>query len=213
MIRRATLLLVSLLSTPTLAAQEPLQPYDGRGRYRTRGIEAQLTGSFGGGRDVLVSWGVMAAGGPAGRWMQRTELAGGVHAGQNLVDALMLGPQVSLGVAFPAWYTLLDQGTRAEPYLLLSGGALGVASFEEDEARFGMAPGVGVGVGLRMFDDEWDIALTQVEVVVQRRFGIADQAPQLYVRFGRALPRRRAGGTSARGTDGRGVLPPPAVPR
>lgn len=213
MIRSVTLLLVSLLSISTLSAQEPLQPYDARGRYRTGGIEAQLTGSFGDGRDLLLTWGVLTAGGPSGRWMQRTELAGGVHTGQNLVDGLMLGPQVSLGLAFPEWYTLLDRATRAEPYLLLSGGALGVARFEEDEARLGLAPTVGVGVGLRMFDDEWDITLTQVEVVLQQRFGIAEQAPQLYVRFGRALPRRRAGGTSTRGTGGPGVLPPPAVPR
>lgn len=207
MIRAIAILLVSLLSLP-LSAQEPLQPYDARGRYRTGGIEAQLTGSFGGGRDLLFAWGVLAAGGPSGRWMQRTELAAGVHAGQNLVDGVMLGPRVTLGLAVPAWYTLLDRGTRAEPYLLLSGGAYGVANFEEDEAKLGIAPTVGVGLGFRLFADEWDIALTQLEVAVQQRFGVAGQAPQLYVRLSRTLPRRRAAASASR-PGAPGIPPPP----
>ncbi|HEX6373523.1 MAG TPA: hypothetical protein VF006_31650 [Longimicrobium sp.] len=209
MIRSIALLLVSLLSRPTLSAQEPVQPYDASGRYRTGGVEVQLTGSFGGGRDVLLSWGALAAGGPSGRWMQRTELAAGVHAGENLVDRLMLGPQVSLGMAIPAWYTLLKRGTRAEPYLLLSGAAYGVAGFQDDETELGIAPTVGFGVGFRAFDDEWDIALTQLELVVQRRFGVADQAPQLYLRFSRAQPRRRGTPPSTPHPDGPGVPPPP----
>jgi hypothetical protein len=211
MIRGIAILLVSLLSVPKLSAQEPLQPYDARGRYRTGGIEAQITGAFGDGRDLLFAWGVLAAGGPSGRWMQRTELAAGVHAGQNLVDGVMLGPRVSLGLAVPAWYTLLDRGTRAEPYLLLSGGAYGVASFEEDEAKLGIAPIVGLGVGFRLFDDEWDISLTQVEVAVQQRFGVAEQAPQLYVRLSRALPRGRGGRSSASRPGAPGVPPPPRL--
>jgi hypothetical protein len=209
MIRSIALLLASILSVTTLRAQEPLQPYDAGGRYRTAGIEAQLTGSFGGGRDVLFSWGAMVAGGPSGRWMQRTELMAGLHAGQNLVDRLMLGPQVTLGMAVPAWYTLLDRGTRAEPYLLLGGGALGVANFDGDETPLGIAPTLSLGVGMRLFDDEWDISLTQVELAVQQRFGAADQAPQLYVRFSRALPRRRGERASTPHPDGPGVLPPP----
>lgn len=209
MIRSITILLVSLLSIRTLSAQEPVQPYDASGRYATAGFEAQLTGSLGGGRDVLFSWGALLAGGPSGRWMQRTELAAGLHAGQNLVDRLMVGPQASLGLAIPQWYTLVDRGRRAEPYLLLAAGAYGVASFEEDETDLGIAPTIGFGAGFRVFEDEWDIALTQLEVLVQRRFGVIDQAPQLYVRLSRAVPRRGAGRASTPHPDGPGVRPPP----
>ncbi|HYR09053.1 MAG TPA: hypothetical protein VEQ60_14825 [Longimicrobium sp.] len=209
MIRSAAFLLTSLFSISNLSAQETVQPYDASGRYRTGGLEAQLTGAFGGGRDVVFAWGVLAAGGPGGRWMQRTELAAGMHAGQRLVDRLMLGPQVSLGLAIPGWYTLLDPRTRAEPYLLLSAGAYGVADFENDAAEAGIAPTAGIGVGMRLFDDEWDISLTQVEVVVQRRFGIADGAPQLHLRLSRALPRRGGRAASTPHPDGPGTPPPP----
>lgn len=210
MIRPVSILLASFLCIPTLSAQEPVQPYDASGRYRTGGIEAQLTGSIGGGRDVALAWGVLSAGGPGGRWMQRTELLVGVHAGENLIDRLMAGPQVTLGLAIPAWYTVLDGGTRAEPYLVLGGGAMGVASFEDEErTELGVAPTAAAGIGFRLFDDEWDISLTQLEVVVQQRFGVADQAPQLYVRFTRALPRRRAQPPSGPDPHGPGVLPPP----
>lgn len=209
MIRRIALLLLSFLATPTLFAQEPVQPYDASGRYGTAGIEVQLTGSLGGGRDVVASWGVLMAGGPSGRWMQRTELAAGLHAGQNLVDRLMAGPQVSLGLAIPQWYTLVEGGRRAEPYLLLSAGAYGVANFEESRTELGIAPTVGFGVGFRVFQDEWDIALTHLEVLVQRRLGVIDQAPQLYVRLGRTLPRRGAGRAATPHPDGPGVPPPP----
>jgi hypothetical protein len=209
MIRSIAILLVSLLFIPTLSAQDPVQPYDASGRYGTAGIEAQLTGSLGGGRDVLLSWGALVAGGPSGRWMQRTELAAGLHAGQNLVDRLMVGPQVSLGLAIPPWYTLVQGGKRAEPYLLLNAGAYGVANFRESQTELGLAPTIGFGVGFRMFQDEWDIALTQLEVLVQRRFGVIDQAPQLYVRLSRALPRRGTRRPAAPHPDGPGVAPPP----
>ena len=99
-------------------------------------------------------------------------------------------------------------GKRAEPYLLLAAGAYGVAGFEADETELGIAPTIGFGVGFRMFQDEWDIALTHLEVVVQRRFGAIDQAPQLYVRLSRALP-RRAGRAATPHPDGPGVPPPP----
>ncbi len=208
MIRSIAFLLPFLFSATLLSAQEPVQPYDASGRYRTAGIEAQLTGSFGGGRDVLFSWGGLAVGGPGGRWMQRTELVAGLHAGQNLVDRLMLGPHVSLALAVPGWYTELER-TRAEPFLLLGAGAYGVASFADDEAELGVSPSASLGVGLRLFDDEWDIALTHFELAVQQRFGVADQAPQLYVRFSRALPRRRASAAADAHPDGPAQLPPP----
>lgn len=190
MIRRI-LPLVVLVAFP-LAGQEPLQPYDARGWYRTTTVELQLTGAFGGGRDVVLSWGFQGVGGRGGRWMQRTELGAGIHAGQRLADRLYLGPQVSLAYAVPGWYTQLDGGTRGEPYLVLGAGAYGVADFGGDDDAIGLSPSAAIGVGMRLFEDEWDVALSQVEVVLQRRYGAADQAPQLYVRFIRAVPRRPA---------------------
>lgn len=209
MIRSITLLLVFLPSIPTLSAQEPVQPYDANGRYGTAGIEAQLTGSLGGRARRAAFVGALLAGGRSGRWMQRTELAAGVHAGQNMVDRLMVGPQVSLGLAIPPWYTLVEGGRRAEPYLLLNAGAYGVANFRESQTELGLAPTVGFGVGFRIFEDEWDIALTQLEVLVQRPFGVIDQAPQLYVRLSRALPRRDTRRPATPHPDGPGVPPPP----
>jgi hypothetical protein len=207
MIRRIFILLVSLSVAKPAFAQEPLQPYDARGRYRTGGFEVQLTGPFGGGRDLMVSWGGLAVGGRGGHWMQRTELAAGLHAGENLVDRLMVGPQVSLALAAPGWYTELDHGTRAEPYLLLGGGVYGVAGFAGDETELGISPTVSAGIGFRVFDDEWDVALTHVEVVLQQRFGVADQAPQVYLRFSRSVPRARRAPSTPH-PDAPGGLPP-----
>lgn len=207
MIRRTFIILSLLIARPAFA-QEPLQPYDATGRYRTGGFEAQLTGSFDGGRDLMLSWGGQRIGGRGGRWMQRMELVAGVHAGENLLDRVMAGPRVSLALAAPGWYTELDGATRAEPYLLLGGGAYGVASVAGEEEELGISPAISAGVGLRIFDDEWDVALTQVEVVLQRRFGVADQAAQVYVRFSRAVPRtgRASPSTPHPGTPG--SLPP-----
>lgn len=209
MIRSLAILPPFVLSATLLSAQTPVQPYDATGRYRTSGIEVQLTGSFGGGRDVLLSWGNLAVGGAGGRWMQRNEIVAGVHAGQNFVNRLLVGPRVSLGFAMPEWYTEMERGTRAEPYLLLSGAAYGVAGVEDDETELGIAPAVSLAVGLRMFDDEWDISLTSVEVAVQQRFGVAEQAPQVYVRFSRALPRRRPARAPDPHPAGPAPLPPP----
>jgi hypothetical protein len=207
MIRRIFIFLVALLAAEHGFAQEPLQPYDARGRYRTGGVEIQLTGPFDGGRDLMASWGALAVGGRGGRWMQRTELVAGLRAGENLVDRLMAGPQFSLALAAPGWYTELDGGTRAEPYLVLGGGAYGVVGFAGDETELGISPSVSAGVGFRIFDDEWDVALTHVEVVLQQRFGVADQAPQVYLRFSRSTPRTRRT-TSIPHPDAPGGLPP-----
>lgn len=217
MLRSAARLL--LLLTPTiLPAQTPLQPYDASGRYRTSGVEAQVTGAFGGGRDVLLGWGALAVGGRGGRWMQRTEVVAGVHVGDKLVNGVMLGPRVSLALAVPGWYTELDRGTRAEPYLLLAGGAYGVADFgdadlKDDQTELGFSPGISAGIGFRLFDDEWDISLTQLEVAVQQRFGFAAQGPQVYVRLSRALPRRRPPRAADPHPDGPASLPPPSPRR
>lgn len=206
MIRCTSILLLFLLIAKPALAQEPLQPYDARGRYRTGGFEVQLTGALGEGRDLMLSWGGLAVGGSGGRWMQRTELVAGVHAGGNLVDRLMAGPQVSLALAAPGWYTELERGTRAEPYLVLGGGAYGVADFSRDQAELGISPTISAGVGFRIFDDEWDVALTHVEVVLQQRFGVADQEPQVYLRFSRSVPRARR--TPTPHPDAPGGLPP-----
>lgn len=208
MIRSIAVLPLLLVIPTILTAQTPLQPYDASGRYRTSGVEAQVTGAFGGGRDVLMGWGVQGVGGRGGRWMQRTELLAGVHVGDKLVNGVMLGPRVALALAVPGWYTELDRGTRAEPYLLLGGAALGVADFGDDQTELGFSPTISAGVGFRLFDDEWDISLTQVEVAVQRRFGAMEQAPQVYVGLRRALPRRRPARAADPHPDGPASLPP-----
>ena len=92
----------------------------------------------------------------------------------------------------------VSPGARAE--------TIGVADFAGDEAKLGISPTVSAGVGLRIFDDEWDVALTHVEVVLQQRFGIADQEPQVYLRFSRAVPRVRRERTPH--PDAPGGLPP-----
>jgi hypothetical protein len=208
---RSFALLLLLFTAPILSAQEPLQPYDASGRYRTSGVEAQVTGAFGEGRDVLIGWGALAAGGSGGRWMQRTEFMAGLQVGDRLVNRVMLGPRVSLALAAPGWYTELQRGVRAEPYLLVGGAVYGVADFgdADEEAAFGLSPAISAGVGLRLFDNEWDISLTQLEVAVQRRFGFAEQGPQIYVRLGTAVPRRRPGRAADPHPDGPASLPPP----
>jgi hypothetical protein len=213
MIRSAALFLLLLLlfTAPSLSAQEALQPYDASGRYRTSGVEVQVTGAFGEGRDVLLGWGMLSAGGRAGRWMQRTELMAGVQLGDRLLNGAMLGPRVSLALAVPGWYTELERGIRAEPYLLLDGAAYSVADFgdADEEVAFGVSPAISAGVGLRLFENEWDISLTQLEVVVQQRFGFAEQGPEIHVRLGTATPRRRPGHAADPHPDGPASLPPP----
>jgi hypothetical protein len=208
MIIRSIAFLLLILPT-TIPAQEPVQPYDASGRYRTGGVELQLTGDIGEGRDVLFSWGGMTVGGHGGRWMHRTELLAGLHAGQNLVDRVMAGPRVSIAVALPGWYVELQRATRAEPYLVLGASAYGIASVSDDDTELGVAPGITAGIGFRLFDDEWDISLSHVELVVQQRFGVADQAPQAYLRLTRAVPRRRPGRGADPHPDGPATLPPP----
>lgn len=209
MIIRSIALVFIFIPATILAAQEPVQPYDASGRYRTGGVELQLTGAFGEGRDVLLSWGAMTVGGRGGRWMHRTEVLAGVHAGQNLVDRVMAGPRVSIAMAIPHWYLEMQRATRAEPYVVLGASAYGIASVSGEETELGVAPGITAGVGFRLFNDEWDISLTHVELVVQQRFGTADQAPQAYLRFSRALPRRRPSRGADPHPDGPAPLPPP----
>jgi hypothetical protein len=191
-------LLAVFIHTLSAASQEPVAPYDATGRYLTSALEVQATGALGGGRDILLAWGAMRAGGPRGQWMQRTELAAGIQAGQTLIDRLMAGPQLGIGLAMPGAFITLERGTRAEPYLLAGGGALGVADVADE--RLGISPNAYAGLGLRLFDDEWDVALTHLEVIVQQRFGAGAQGPELYLRVVRSVP---PGGRAA---------PPPIVP-
>ncbi|HEU0013583.1 MAG TPA: hypothetical protein VFQ45_07850 [Longimicrobium sp.] len=191
-----------LLAAAPVAAQRPVEPYDPSGRYRTFLLGAQFTGAFEDGRELVGAWGVMRAGGRSGAWMQRTDMAAGLRSGFSFVDRIVAGPQVSLARAFPSQHTSLMGGrSRAEPYLLLGGGALGVLD-TRGRTRAGLAPSVSAGAGFRMLRDEWDITLQHFEVVIEKRFGMLDEAPQLYVRFGTALPRRR-------GTSPRPAEPPP----
>ena len=194
---------VALTLPARLPAQEPVPPYDPSGSYTSSLVNVQLTAPTDGGRDLLFAWGRLAAGGSRGRWMRRAEVTAGVRAGQRLVDRVMAGPEVTLAVAFPGQYTTAGPGTRAEPYLLAGGGGLAVLDLSDGE-RAGLAPTVFAGIGLRLFDDEWDISLDHLEVVVEKRFGLLDELPQLYVRFGRATPR----GPARDGTPD----PPPALP-
>jgi hypothetical protein len=189
--RRTLLPLVAVfVHTSNLAAQEPVAPYDASGRYRTAALEVQATGAFGDGRDLLLSWGALRVGGTRGQWMQGMDFAAGIQAGETVVDRLMAGPQLSIGAALPGAFITLQHGTRAEPYLLAGGGALGVANLDGEDV--GISPNLYAGIGFRVFDDEWDVALTRLEVVVQQRFGEGAQRPQLYLRLGRAVPRGRS---------------------
>jgi len=183
-------LFLLLLAVVPSAAQRPVEPYDPSGRYRTFMLGAQFTGAIEDGRELMAAWGVMRAGGRSGAWMQRTEAVAGLRSGFSFVDRLVAGPQVSLARAFPSQHTTLGGRSRAEPYLLLGGGALGVVD-TRGETRVGLAPSVSAGAGFRLLHDEWDITLQHFEVVLEKRFGMLDEAPQLYVRFGTALPRRR----------------------
>ncbi len=182
-----SLFLALLVSSPAVA-QRPVGEYEVAERYSTTGVLFQLTGSVEGGRDLLLGWGRMYPLG-RGRWMPGFELTGGVTSGRGLVDRVLVGPRVSLGAAFPSQYLEFGKRTRAEPYLVASGGIYGLADFFQEDA-YGGAPFVAAGVGVRMLNDPWDVDMSLLEVVVERRFGMDDSPAELYIRFSTALTRR-----------------------
>ena len=197
---------LALLLAGRAAAQEPVGPWDPWGRYLTGAAELQVSGAFAQGRHLSYAWGRMTVGGAGGVLMQRTELVAGLRAGETLVDRVMLGPQLSLAVAPPGQYVEMGRGVRAQPYLL-GGGAAMLMYDLAGEGHGGVSPAVFAGGGLRLMADAWDMSLTQVEVVVQRRFGFADEPPQVYLRFGTAAPRARR--RPPRGPDDVPPAPPP----
>jgi hypothetical protein len=183
-----------LLLPASVVAQRPVGEYEVAERYSTTGVLFQLTGSVEEGRDLLLGWGRMYPLG-RGRWMPGFELTGGVTSGRGLVDRVLVGPRVSLGAAFPSQYLEFGKRTRAEPYLIASGGIYGLADFFQEDA-YGGAPFVAAGVGVRMLNDPWDVDMSLLEVVVERRFGMEDQPAELYVRFTTALTRRPSSDTA-----------------
>jgi hypothetical protein len=109
---------------------------------------------------------------------------------------------VTLARAFAGQYVGIGKKARGEPYFLASAALYGAGDFH-DGTRWGGAPAVSVGIGLRVFDDAWDVDLSTVELVVERRFGIQEGPARLYIRLGRArAPRPRDAGP-----------PPPLVGR
>ena len=184
--------LVPLLLAGHAAAQEPVGPWDPWGRYRTGAAELQMSGALDEGRHLSYAWGWMTVGGDRGLLMQRTEFVLGVRAGETLVDRVMLGPQLSVAVAPPGQYVEMGRGVRAQPYALGGGAAMLMYDLAGD-GHGGVSPAVFAGGGVRLMGDAWEMSLTQVEVVVQRRFGFADEPQQVYLRFGSAIPRGHRG--------------------
>ncbi|HEX2203124.1 MAG TPA: hypothetical protein VHG91_07490 [Longimicrobium sp.] len=186
--------LLALLAAVPARAQTPVEPFEPASRYRTNHLATQLTGGEEEGRDVVLSLGWMRTGGEVGEWMPRLEVAAGlttgVARGGSLVERVLAGPHLTLGRAFPAQHVDMGREARAEPYVLGGVGAYGVAGFAGEGTDLGVAPAVSAGVGFRVFTDEWDVELSTFEIVLEKRFGIASASPQIFIRFGRAVPPR-----------------------
>jgi hypothetical protein len=221
-VRPAALALAVLLSASAGRAQQPVQPvreYTPAPRYHTFSLGAQVTGPTNRGRDVLLSWGRMLATGRGRQWMPRLELSAGVNTGRDLVDGIVAGPSASLAHAFPAQNLALGRTTRGDPYLVAQASAYAIGRFyselEEantgDEGGWGFAPAFSAGVGLRMFSDEWDVDLSTLELVVEKRLGFGEGDPQLYIRFGRATAPRGSRGDAATTTLAPAAAPPPST--
>jgi|GEM_PF-1742358 len=216
-LRTAALALALLLGASAGRAQRAVQPYTPAPRYQTFNLGAQVTGPTNRGRDVMLSWGRMLAMGGRRQWMPRLELSAGINTGRDLVDGVVGGPSVSLAHAFPAQNLALGRTTRGEPYLVAQASALGIGRFysklEEadagDEGGWGFAPAFAAGIGLRMFSDEWDVDLSTLELIVEKRLGFGEGDPQLYIRFGRATAPRAGRDDDAATLAPAAVLPPP----
>jgi hypothetical protein len=209
-------LAAALLAAAPALAQDPVPAYTPASRYSTFNLGAQVTGDPEEGRDILFSWGRMRTMGGAGQWMPRAEFSLGFTTGRDLIDGLLAGPSVGFGYAFPSQYMSFGRGTRAEPYLIAFASTYGIGEFGnrvgEDE-RWGIAPAVSAGVGLRMFSDEWDVDLSTLEIVVEQRLAFDDSGPELYIRFGRAVaPRTRPSSGSGTPFAPIAYLPPPILP-
>lgn len=185
------LAVLSLVSIP-IRAQQPIREYVAAPRYTISSLGVQLAGDPDHGREIAVAWGRMGALGPGRTWMPSIELAAGVSPGtREPVEGVSLGPRVTLARAFAGQYVGIGKKARGEPYLLAGAAMYGAGDFHGG-TRWGGAPAVSAGIGLRVFDDAWDVDLSTVELVVERRFGIQDGPARLYIRIGRARVPRSA---------------------
>lgn len=191
----SALVLLVASALPARGQTRPVLPYDVSGRYRTFDLGLQVTGGGDEGRDLMASWGRLRALGRSGAWMPRLEVSAGLTARRGGVEQLLLGPRLAVGKAFPGLNFGMGRDGRAEPYLAASGTAYGTGVFRGDD-DLGLTPAAAAGVGFRILADEWDTSLTSVEFLVEKRWGMGQADPQLYVRFGQAVPRRagRPGG-------------------
>ena len=203
-LRRASILFL-LLAIPAAAhGQRAVGEYEPAPRYSTLNIALQLTGDPERGREIMLSWGRMLALGGRGEWMPRLELGGGVSPGtREVVEGVAMGPRLTFARAFPAQFVGIGKESRAEPYLVATAGMYRSGSFDGD-SRWGGAPALSGGFGFRVFRDKWNVDLSTIEVVVERRFGVQDGSPQLYLRFGSArAPRDRRDRVPSSGLTGR----------
>ncbi len=184
----AAAILLALLAATPAGAQRPVQPYDVSGSHRTFHLVAQLTGPLNRGRDLMLSSGVVWPDRGGGGWMAGIGGAGGVTTGANVVERALAGPQLTLTRAFRSQHFEAARGSRAEPYLIGTAGAYGVADFSAGEQGF--APAVAGGIGMRVFGDEWDVSLSVIELTVEKRFGFRERGAELYIRLGNISPRR-----------------------
>jgi hypothetical protein len=211
-------LCIALSSAAPARAQEPVREYTPAARYSTFQLGAQVTGRNDRGRDVLFSWGRMRTMGEGGAWMPWLGLTAGFTSGRDFIGGLVAGPTVGFGYAIPGQHMSFGRATRAEPYVLAQASAYGIGRFrgelEAAEAGqddgWGVAPALAAGIGFRLFADEWDVDLSTLELVVEKRLGFGEDAAQLYVRFGRAVaPRERRDRGADPGIASATALPPP----
>ena len=189
--RRAVILLMTLALAAPARAQQPVQEYDPARAYSTFKGALQLTGDLDRGRELMLAWGRMATAGTRGAWMATLELDAGVSPGTHeFIEGVAAGPRLNLARAFPAQFMGLGRRSRGEPYLLASAAMYAAGDFRDDRTRWGGAPAVSAGLGMRVFGDAWNVDLSTFEAVLERRYGIQDDGMRLYLRFGRATARR-----------------------
>ncbi|HET7464039.1 MAG TPA: hypothetical protein VFJ82_22475 [Longimicrobium sp.] len=189
--RRAVIPLVTLALAAPARAQQPVQEYEPARGYSTFNAAVQLTGGFERGRELMLAWGRMATAGPRGAWMASLELDAGLSPGvHEFIEGVAAGPRLTLARAFPAQFISLGRRSRGEPYLLASAALYAAGDFRDDRTRWGGAPAVSAGLGLRVFSDAWNVDLSTFEAVLEKRYGVQDDGLRLYFRVGRATARR-----------------------
>lgn len=189
---RAVIPLLTLALAAPARAQQPVGEYAPARAYSTFNLGIQLTGDSDRGRELMLAWGRMATTGPRGAWMPSLEMVACVSPGtrREFIEGVAAGPRLTLARAFPAQFMTLGRRSRGEPYLVASAAMYAAGDFRDDRNRWGGAPAVSAGLGLRVFGDAWNVDLSTFEAVLERRYGVQDGGPRLYLRFGRALARR-----------------------